>query len=208
VSEHGSDDAASCDAGVPSDVCSACGADLLYSARARGNGLCGPCTRARARPPRLTDAEAHDLATMVVAAPSGEVPREIGRLADKVLELLARVPHDGISPLLAPQPPPANPPRGPAIWPLVIAEAEAGGEYPRLIALMRARDAQGRAKYGVPLCANDGRDTAMDALQEVLDLRAYLRKGKAEGRSCPHYWERNISDIAIALIDEIEGRKK
>jgi hypothetical protein len=28
------------------NVCRECGADLLFSARARGNGLCGPCTRA------------------------------------------------------------------------------------------------------------------------------------------------------------------
>lgn len=106
--------------------------------------------------------------------------------------------------VLRPQPPPANPPRGPAVWPLAIEEAEETERDPRLIAMMRARDKQGRAKYGVPLCAHDGRNTAMDALQEALDLIAYLRKLRAEGHSSPHYWQRNVSDIAIALIDEIE----
>lgn len=219
-------------------ACRICAIPLL-SYRARGNGLCGPCTRADVEDfaqrldsaghggaaenvrreaaettddighrdlkpenllPRLTDVEAQYLATSVVTAPSGEVPTAIGRLADKVLELLARLPCDA----LRPQPPPANPPRGPAVWPLVIEEAEETERDPRLIAMMRARDKQGRVKYGVPLCANDGRNTAMDALQEALDLIAYLRKRRAEGRSSPHYWQRNVSDIAIALIDEIE----
>lgn len=204
----------------PTSNCTNCGVSLIFSARARGNGLCGPCTRADAEDfaqrldsaghggaaenvrreaaettddighrdlkpenllPRLTDVEAQYLATSVVTAPSGEVPAAIGRLADKVLELLARLPCDA----LRPQPPPANPPRGPAVWPMVIEEAEETERDPRLIAMMRARDKQGRAKYGVPLCANDGRNTAMDALQEALDLIAYLRKRRAEGRSSP-----------------------
>lgn len=219
-------------------ACRICAIPLL-SYRARGNGLCGPCTRADVEDfaqrldsaghggaaenvrreaaettddighrdlkpenllPRLTDVEAQYLATSVVTAPSGEVPAAIGRMADKVLELLARLPCDA----LRPQPPPANPPRGPAVWPMVIEEAEETERDPRLIAMMRARDKQGRAKYGVPLCANDGRNTAMDALQEALDLVVYLRKLRAEGRSIPHYWQRNVSDIAVALIDEIE----
>lgn len=153
-------------------------------------------------PPRLTDVEAQALATEVVSAPTEAVPKAIAMLADKMLELLARVPVPPRE--IAPQPPPANPPRGPAVWPLVIDEAEETERDPRLIAMMRARDKQGRVKYGVPLCANDGRNTAMDALQEALDLIVYLRKRRAEGRSSPHYWQRNVSDIAVALIDEIE----
>ncbi len=100
---HGNSDGG--DAGAQNGpFCSACGAGLLFSARARDNGLCGPCTRGSARPPRLTDVEAQHLATRVITAPSGEVPREIGRLADKVLELLARVPPAALAPQSYPIP--------------------------------------------------------------------------------------------------------
>lgn len=67
---------------------------------------------------------------------------------------------------LAPQPPP-QPTTGRPIWDLVIED-------------MRARDLQGRAKYGVPLQANNGRDPLMDAYQEALDLCVYLRQAIEE----------------------------
>lgn len=51
----------------------------------------------------------------------------------------------------------------PAVWDLVI-EA------------MKARDAEGRRKYGVPLQPNNGRDVLVDAFQEALDLVVYLRQ--------------------------------
>ncbi len=50
----------------------------------------------------------------------------------------------------------------PPLWPLVIAD-------------MEARDAFGRRKYGVPLQPHNGRDYLRDALDEALDLVAYLR---------------------------------
>lgn len=53
------------------------------------------------------------------------------------------------------------------VWPLVLAD-------------IAERDAFGRAKYGVPLRANDGRDTLVDAYQEALDLVVYLRKAIEE----------------------------
>lgn len=109
-------------------------------------------------------------------------------------------------PELAPQPPPANPPRGPAIWPMVIAEAEEGGEDPRLIALFRARHEQGIAKYGVALSAHDGRNTTIDALQESLDLVVYLRK-KAQEQGVGDYWTSRALDaarLARSLLDDIE----
>jgi len=110
-------------------------------------------------------------------------------------------------PELAPQPPPANPPRGEPVWPLVITEAEDGGEDPRLVALMRAREAQGRAKYGVPLSAHDGRNTALDALQGALDLIGHLRKLDYE-RGEGNYWHgpaREAGEMAKALIHLIDG---
>jgi hypothetical protein len=39
---------------------------------------------------------------------------------------------------------------------------------------MRQRDAMGRARYGVPLTADNGRDHLVDAYQEALDLLVYL----------------------------------
>lgn len=49
------------------------------------------------------------------------------------------------------------------VWELVIED-------------MRQRDNEGRAKYGTPLQASNGRDALVDAYQEVLDLAVYLRQ--------------------------------
>lgn len=48
------------------------------------------------------------------------------------------------------------------IWELVIAD-------------MQARDHVGRARYGTPLQAHNGRDMLRDAYEEALDLAVYLR---------------------------------
>lgn len=69
------------------------------------------------------------------------------------------------SPATVDQPMPSG--DGPAVWPLVIED-------------MRERDAAGRARYGVPLRANNGRDALVDAYQEALDLAVYLRQAIAE----------------------------
>lgn len=64
------------------------------------------------------------------------------------------------------QPPPvAN--DAPAVWPLVIED-------------MRARDAVGRERYGVPLQPHNGRDALKDAYAEALDLCVYLRQAILE----------------------------
>ena len=55
----------------------------------------------------------------------------------------------------------------PAVWPLVIMD-------------MAARDQVGRARYGVPLQPNNGRDALRDAYEESLDLCAYLRQAIME----------------------------
>lgn len=62
----------------------------------------------------------------------------------------------------AAQPAP-TPTAGPAVWDLVIAD-------------MRARDAIGRERYGMPLQPGNGRDALKDAYAEALDLAAYLRQ--------------------------------
>lgn len=74
-----------------------------------------------------------------------------------------------------------------AIWPLLIEEVRFGsygGDTPEkahLLADMAARDAFGRAHYGTPLQAGNGRDALIDAYQEALDLCVYLRQAKEEG---------------------------
>lgn len=67
---------------------------------------------------------------------------------------------------VADQPPPVES-DGPAVWPLVIGD-------------MHARDRIGRARYGTPLRAFNGRDALVDAYQEALDLAVYLRQAIAE----------------------------
>jgi hypothetical protein len=66
----------------------------------------------------------------------------------------------------SPEPPP-KPNDSTPIWELVIAD-------------MRERDHSGRAKYGVPLQAGNGRDALVDAYQEALDLAVYLRQAIEE----------------------------
>ena len=61
----------------------------------------------------------------------------------------------------------------------------------RLLALYRARREQGIERYGVPLQADNGRDHLTDALQEVVDARAYL-EAAGLGQSA-----------LVALIEEI-----
>lgn len=40
---------------------------------------------------------------------------------------------------------------------------------------MKSRDFVGRAKYGTPLQAGNGRDHLQDAYEEALDMAVYLR---------------------------------
>lgn len=49
---------------------------------------------------------------------------------------------------------------------------------------MKARDAKGRAHYGVPLTTGNGRDALRDAYEESLDLAVYLRQA-IEERDAP-----------------------
>lgn len=95
-----------------------------------------------------------------------------------------------------PQPAPAANDR-PAVWDLVIAD-------------MQARDADGRAKYGVPLQPHNGRDALVDAYQEALDLAVYLRQEIEERRSPAVSEPANRSDRATfrdqihAMLDQYE----
>jgi len=65
--------------------------------------------------------------------------------------------------LSTPEPAPRPNATGRKIWDLVVED-------------MRDRDATGARKYGQRLTAGDGRNSLVDAYQEVLDLAVYLRK--------------------------------
>lgn len=60
---------------------------------------------------------------------------------------------------------------------------------------MRERDRVGRARYGTPLTADNGRDQLVDAYQEALDKAAYLRAAWLEG--C------QVRDLYYAELDSI-----
>ncbi|MBZ4371496.1 hypothetical protein [Corallococcus sp. AS-1-6] len=97
--------------------------------------------------------------------------------------------------LLKPQPPPVANDK-PAVWDLVVQDldldearlppisADRPWAEQRVVALVRAdakaRDAQGRERYGVPLQAGNGRDALVDAYQEQLDFVVYLRQAIEE----------------------------
>jgi hypothetical protein len=68
--------------------------------------------------------------------------------------------------LVTEQRPPAPNDR-PAVWDLVIAD-------------MKARDEEGRRKYGTPLQPFNGRDQLVDQYQELLDAVVYSRAALEE----------------------------
>jgi len=88
------------------------------------------------------------------------------------------------------QPPPVTH-DGPAMWPLVTRDVEVGFPHlePERIATvlsdMSERDRVGRARYGTPLQANNGRDPLVDACQELLDGAVYLRQAIVEAPPSP-----------------------
>lgn len=76
-------------------------------------------------------------------------------------------------PILVPdQPPPTG--TGREVWPFVIGYATACDASRSLRAAMLERDHVGRERYGCPLTVDNGRDCRVDALQESLDLAAYM----------------------------------
>jgi len=96
------------------------------------------------------------------------------------------------------------------IWDLVIADA-LDVTYPEgvlvlLVADMRERDQIGRAKYGTPLQAHNGRRPLVDAYQEALDLCVYLRQAMLEseyGGAALRTQYGKALDLAVVLRDLI-----
>lgn len=76
------------------------------------------------------------------------------------------------------------------------------------VALVLARDAYGRAKYGQGLCMGDGRDTVEDLRQELGDALQYGIKARAEGVEGERLEElRDLAHLVWLLMcaDNVEG---
>lgn len=105
-----------------------------------------------------------------------------------------------MTPIVDQPPPRPSDPSAVASWDVVIGRAQSQrdrieGEAPdwdRLIEAMRERDRIGAERYGVRLAPNNGRDALVDALQEALDLCAYLAQ---------HNQERPGDLMAVQLMD-------
>lgn len=91
------------------------------------------------------------------------------------------------------------PPRattGPALWPLVIADAERLPDSAGLIADMRARHELGQRKYGQPLQAHNGRSALRDLYDELLDAVVYARQCVEEGHGLVALYARLLDQAA------------
>lgn len=96
---------------------------------------------------------------------------------------------------------------GHAIWQLVIEDVRirlpAGPIRDRFVAFAEERDRMGRAKYGMPLQAHNGRDPLADAIQESGDKIAYLAQAVEEGYPVAEYYRREIADcMSLIAIHE------
>lgn len=83
------------------------------------------------------------------------------------------------------------------------------GAVSRAVALVLARDAFGRAKYGQGLSMSDGRDTAEDLRQELGDALQYGIKARAEGVEGERLEElRDFAHLVWLLLcaDNVEGK--
>lgn len=118
----------------------------------------------------------------------------------------------GPRPAATPEPPPV-PNDKPALWDLVIGDIQAMdlgtlGTWATIVHDMMARDAFGRAKYGTPLQAGNGRDAIVDAYQEALDLCVYLKQAlveKYDGRVWALYHDALNQVIGLAALVSERG---
>lgn len=77
-----------------------------------------------------------------------------------------------------PEPTPAG--GGREVYPTLVGSLDPTIDGDLITALI-ARDQMGRAKYPTPLTTGNGRRATVDALQETLDLLAYLEQALMEG---------------------------
>lgn len=128
---------------------------------------------------------------------------EAKNLADETMSRCYRV--------VADQPPP-QPSEHPAAWDLLIADLQRWRYSGRLLAECRERDRIGTERYGTRLRPHDGRDSVVDALQEVLDAMVYLRKAvyehgdTAAGGTCSGL-AAQLTTVAQHLVTLLQERR-
>ena len=102
----------------------------------------------------------------------------------------------------APQPDPIT--RGQPVTPALVAWlGERGEDVEQLVALVEARDAFGRRKYGQPLFSDDGRDVSADFGQEVIDAAFYGMSARMRGVSLA-VWAPVLRAIADLVSDDAQ----
>ena len=102
----------------------------------------------------------------------------------------------------APQPDPIT--RGQPVTPALVAWlADRGEDVEQLVALVEARDAFGRRKYGQPLFSDDGRDVSADFGQEVIDAAFYGMSARMRGVSLA-VWAPVLRAIADLVSDDAQ----
>jgi hypothetical protein len=117
---------------------------------------------------------------------------------------------------MTPTPAAADPPAPAAnghepTWDILLWMAAAVPGGATLLDDMRARDAKGLATYGVRLQPFNGRDNLRDALDEALDLAAYLCN-EARETDGPDGMEafrlmREAIRLAVAIRETIDARE-
>ena len=79
---------------------------------------------------------------------------------------------------------------------------QAASNLDSLIALVKARDAFGQAKYGQRLMSDDGRNGIEDARQELGDLLQYVMKCKLAGQDLTEFMELVTTACLIMRVIE------
>ena len=79
---------------------------------------------------------------------------------------------------------------------------------PYIAQRLRDRDAVGRARYGTSLMTHNGRNAAIDAEEELLDLVQYLYQMVLEGNLSGAESLLALSRSSLALIDSEVQRAK
>lgn len=109
---------------------------------------------------------------------------------------------DRKNPAVTPEPAPMRT-DSPAVWPLVIASVPdvlpnaSSWLCLRLQEDMQAHHESSVEKYGVPIQVENGRDAAIDAYQEALDLSAYSKQ-MAERTGGGAWWSIHMESVKLA----------
>lgn len=109
------------------------------------------------------------------------------------------------------QPDPISNNDGIAVWPVVIREVQylddTHGTLTMVQADMNERNAEGVARYGVPLTTNNGRNPLIDAYQEVLDAIVYTRQALFE-RQAPGVNQRPLAEAYADMLETALALRK